>query len=395
MTKQFPTFNWGKNTKVRFETFNGIPKDVPVTSCMVMAVLDKEYLVLSSPKRGWGLPGGHVEEGETPKMTAIRELREEAAVEVDKESLQVVGGWLAKKIRKTKKKSKYPDLTYQLLFIANITEVKQFTKRFEVFDRIFVPISDVLDYATSATFKPIFEYVTEEYKEAFIKREHEDKVSIIVPFINTENHIKKCLATISEQSYKNIEVLLINDGSTDDSTKICKNCAKEDDRFKVITLKRNFGLGYAKNTGLDFVTGNYVCFVGSNDYIHKEYISKILSAAVKHEADIVECQNNYLVDSELANKYRNAKYPKREFVSNGKKVLRNYLKHEKPRISSSSVCNKLYKVDLFKNNHIAFDPKLSQFEDSDIMYQLYLNTKKHVYLPEKLYYKGKYLQLNC
>jgi glycosyltransferase involved in cell wall biosynthesis/8-oxo-dGTP pyrophosphatase MutT (NUDIX family) len=386
MKTQFPTFYWGKNTEVKFEPFEKIPKDIPATSCMVMAILNGEYLVLSSPERGWGLPGGHVEEGETPVETALRELREEAAVAIDKDSLQVVGGWLAKKIHKTEKNSKYPDLAYQLLFIANISEVRQFSMRFEIYDRIFVPIGEVLNYATGVNFKPIFEYVTEKYKDQFVIKKHEDKVSIIVPFLNTEKYIKKCLDSISKQSYKNIEVLLIDDGSTDNSQRICEAFAKTDDRFKIITLKRNSGPGHARNTGLDFITGNYVCFIDSDDYVDKEYISKLLSESLIHNADIVECQNYCVIDGKLTSKYDDRDYQSSKIVSKGKEVLSNYLRHESPRISTSSVCNKLYKADLFKNNHIAFDPKLSRFEDSDIMYRLYDKVEKHVYLTEKLYY---------
>lgn len=386
MKIQFPTFYWGENTEVKFEAFNEIPKDIPVTSCMVMAVLNNEYLVLSSPQRGWGLPGGHVEKGETPEETAIRELREEAAVEINKESLQVAGGWLAKKIRKTEKNSKYPDLAYQLLFIANITSIKQFTKRFEIYDRIFVPIREVTNYATGVNFKPVFNYVTQKHKSVFLKKKHEDKVSIIIPCFNTEKYIIKCLTSISEQTYKNIEVLLVNDGSTDNTASICKNFVKTDNRFKIITLKKNYGPAYARNTGLDFVTGNYVCFIDSDDYVDKNYISKLLNVAIKHKADITECQNYCLIGDKLTSKYNDKEYKCTEIISTGQEILRNYLKHATPRISTSSVYNKLYKIDLFKNNHIAFDPKLTRFEDSDIMYQLYAKTTKHVYITDKLYF---------
>ena len=152
MKTQFNTFYWGENTKVQFEPFNEIPKNTPVTSCMVMATLNNEYMVLSSPKRGWGLPGGHVGAKETPEKAAIRELREEAGVEIDKKSLKVVGGWLARKINKTEKNSKYPDLAYQLLFIAKINKINQFSMRFEVNDRIFVPINEVTNYTGGEKF---------------------------------------------------------------------------------------------------------------------------------------------------------------------------------------------------------------------------------------------------
>lgn len=386
MKTKFNTFYWGENTEVKFEPFEEIPKDIPITSCMIMATINKEYLVLSSPKRGWGLPGGHVEKGETPEKAVIRELREEAAVEIDKKSLQVVGGWLAKKIRKTEKNSKYPDLAYQLLFIADITRINQFAMRFEVYDRIFVPISNVLNYATGANFKPIFKYVTQKYKNSFIEKEPENKVSIIVPFFNTEKYIKRCLESIAQQSYRNIEVILVNDGSTDNTTEVAETFANLDDRFKIIKLKSNKGPAIARNTGLDFVTGNYICFIDSDDYIDKNFVSKLLSLAKKENADIVECQNYCLINGELTDKNKDRIYDSDLIVSNGKEILRNYLRHATPRLSTSSICNKIYSTDLFKNNHISFDPKLKKFEDSDIVYKLYANSKKHVFVKDKLYY---------
>ncbi len=386
MKTNFNTFYWGKNTEVKFKPFTKIPREIPVTSCMVMAVLNNEYLVLSSPQRGWGLPGGHSKEGETPQETAIRELREEAAVEIDTKSLQVVGGWLAKKINKTPKNSKYPDLAYMLLFIADIKRINQFTKRFEIYDRIFVPIKEVTRYASGENFVPIFNYVTKKYKDKFIKRKHEDKVSIIIPFFNTKKYIEKCLGSIKEQSFKNIEVLLVNDGSTDSSAKVCERFTKSDDRFKVITLKKNMGPAVARNTGLDFITGNYVCFIDSDDYVHKDFVLKLLSTALQYKADIVECRNYCLIDGKLTSKHNTDEYANNITISNGKEVLRNYLRHISPRISTVSLCNKIYNADLFKNNHISFDSNLKRFEDSDIIYKLYASTRKHVFITDKLYF---------
>lgn len=98
----FPKFKWGENTEVQFEPFSEAPKDVPVTSCMVIAVHNKSHVVISRPERGWGLPGGHVEKDEAPQDAVIRELREEAAVSIDLSTLRVVGGWHPRRFIKLK-----------------------------------------------------------------------------------------------------------------------------------------------------------------------------------------------------------------------------------------------------------------------------------------------------
>lgn len=386
MSTKFNIFYWGANTEVQFEPFTEIPKDTPVTSCMVMATIDNEYMVLSSPQRGWGLPGGHREDGETPQETAIRELREEAAVEIDPKSLKVVGGWRAKKINKTEKNAKYPDLAYMLLFTADIKKINRFRKRFEIYDRIFVPINKVTNYAGGVNFIQIFNYITEKYKERFIKKDHEDKVSIVIPFHNTEKYLDKCLNSVASQSYKNIEVILVDDGSTDNSKKVCERYVKSDKRFKLIQHKKNQGPSVTRNTGLDFVTGNYICLIDSDDYIHEDFVLKLLSTAQEHKADMVECQNYCSIDGKLTEKPSAHEYATTITVSTGKEVLKNYLTHKSPRASTVTLCHKIYTTDLFKNNHLAFDTSLKRFEDSDIMYKLYEKTQKHVFIPDRLYF---------
>ena len=386
MKTEFNTFYWGENTKVQFEPFTEIPKDIPVTACMVMATINNEYLVLSSPERGWGLPGGHTEEGETPEETAIRELGEETAVEIDKNSLKVVGGWRITKIHKTEKNSKYPDLAYMLLFIADVKKIKQFAKKYETFDRVFLPINEVTHYAGGENFVQIFRYVIDAYKDRFIMQKDKNKVSIIIPFHNTEKYIEKCLDSIAKQTYQNIEVLLIDDGSTDNSRKICEKYVKLDKRFQIIIHKKNRGPAVARNTGLDFVTGDYICFIDSDDYVHEDFVSKLLSSGLKHKADIVECQHYCVINDKVKDKYNSEEFSKITTISSGKKVLSNYLKHDTPRISSSTLCSKIFSRAVFKKNHISFDSNLKRFEDSDIIYRLYAETKKHLFIPVKLYY---------
>ena len=115
-----------------------------------------------------------------------------------------------------------------------------------------------------------------------------EKVSIVVPVYNTESYLRECLESIHRQSYKNIEVIVIDDGSTDDSSLICDEFAKKDDRF-IIFHTANHGLSAARNIGLRNATGDYLCFVDSDDKISPEMVSVLVTTAKQAEADIVIC----------------------------------------------------------------------------------------------------------
>lgn len=113
----------------------------------------------------------------------------------------------------------------------------------------------------------------------------EQKVSIIVPVYNVERYIRLCLNSIREQEYKNIEVIMVNDGTPDDSAEICREFAEKDARF-VLYDKQNGGLSSARNYGLDRASGDYVCFIDSDDYICKNYVSDLVSC-MSEGVDIV------------------------------------------------------------------------------------------------------------
>ena len=90
------------------------------------------------------------------------------------------------------------------------------------------------------------------------------KVSVIMPVYNSKNHIKDCLTSVVNQTYKNLEIIVVNDKSTDKSMKIVKKF--NDKRIKIIDLKKNSGVAVARNTGIDAATGDYICFIDSDDY---------------------------------------------------------------------------------------------------------------------------------
>ena len=111
-------------------------------------------------------------------------------------------------------------------------------------------------------------------------------ISIIVPVYNVERYIKKCLLSICNQSYKDFECLIVDDGSKDNSINIAKEVVGEDDRFLFFT-KENGGLSDARNFGLEKAKGEYVCFIDSDDYVDVDLLSLTYNKAKKHDSDIV------------------------------------------------------------------------------------------------------------
>lgn len=114
------------------------------------------------------------------------------------------------------------------------------------------------------------------------------KVSIIVPVYNVEQYIRRCIDSIQQQTYKNIEIILIDDGSTDSSGAICDEYAKTDDRIIVKHIE-NSGCGGARNAGLDVASGEYFSFIDSDDFVSCNYVEFLLKKAVTLNCDIVQC----------------------------------------------------------------------------------------------------------
>lgn len=113
-------------------------------------------------------------------------------------------------------------------------------------------------------------------------------ISVIVPVYNTEKYLAQCIESILNQTYKNLEIILIDDGSKDNSSLICDEYQKKDYRVKVIH-QNNFGVAVARNRGLDIANGEYIAFVDSDDYIENEMYQKMLEVAINYKCDLVLC----------------------------------------------------------------------------------------------------------
>ena len=107
------------------------------------------------------------------------------------------------------------------------------------------------------------------------------KISVIIPVYNVENYLKRCLNSVLNQTLKDIEIICVNDGSTDDSAQICEEYALKDERFSVFH-QENKGVSAARNKGLSLAEGEYICFIDSDDSIKENYLSHLLSLFVDY-----------------------------------------------------------------------------------------------------------------
>lgn len=210
----------------------------------------------------------------------------------------------------------------------------------------------------------------------------DDKITVIVPVYNVENYLRKCLDSIITQTYKNIEIIVVNDGSTDASGQICQEYAQKDNRIIYIE-KENGGLSDARNVGLDKMTGSYVTFIDSDDWIEQDYIETLYKKIVEYQADIaVGNYYSYNEDEETYyfHIYGDSYYEK---IYDNISIFENlYESQEMKSFALISAWGKLYKAKLF--DYLRFE-KGKLGEDGYFNQKMYLSVNKVVYLNKGLY----------
>lgn len=195
-------------------------------------------------------------------------------------------------------------------------------------------------------------------------------ISVIVPVYNVENYLEKCLDSIINQVYKKIEIILINDGSTDLSSQICDDYQNKDNRIIVIH-KSNEGPSEARNSGLNIAQGEYIAFIDSDDYIDELYLDTLFNLLINTNSDI-SCCSFYSENKKEHN-------PKIQNI-NAKKVI-SYMLQD--RIVAPSACGKLFKKYIF--NGLRF-PKGRIFEDFFTAPLFFSKADYLVITSEQLYY---------
>lgn len=173
------------------------------------------------------------------------------------------------------------------------------------------------------------------------------KISIIVPLYNTEKYIKRCLDSLRSQTYKNIEIIVVNDGSTDDSLRLAEDAAAADSRIKVISHEKNRGLYHARITGVENATGDYIGFTDSDDYVSCDYFRAMLCRAAETGADIVfgkivhENPSGYRYFHNLYHYYDIGEM-------DGETAFREFWRQEGRCFAWHTVWNKLYTAELWR-----------------------------------------------
>ena len=124
------------------------------------------------------------------------------------------------------------------------------------------------------------------------------KVSIVIPVYNTKNYVENCLKSCLSQTHKDIEIVVVDDGSKDNSLQICQRIASNDKRIKVFS-KSNEGVSSARNFGLMKASGDYVCFVDSDDTIDRDFVERLLDEAKTKKCDIVFCRYDMVYSDKI------------------------------------------------------------------------------------------------
>lgn len=229
--------------------------------------------------------------------------------------------------------------------------------------------------------------------------EQNPKISIIIPAYNVEKYISQCLDSLVNQTYKNIEIIVINDGSNDRTLSIIQNYAKEDKRICVIN-QNNQGLSESRNNGFKIVSGEYVMFADSDDWVETDMCESCLSEMQKENADLVlfsyirEYENKSILKSQFDSKrivFENddVKYKLQRRIFGPYEG--NELSHPEKLDSLSTAWGKMYKYDCIKNHFFkSFKEIAATCEDVFFNIEIMPNINKAIFIDKHLYHYRKF-----
>ena len=195
-------------------------------------------------------------------------------------------------------------------------------------------------------------------------------VSIIIPVFNSEKTLKKCITSIINQTYKYLDIIIVNDGSNDKSDEICKEFQEKDKRINYI-VQKNSGVSNARNNGLSKVKGDFITFIDSDDWVENDYIESLIKLLIDNDADVITSSAIDFTDDKVLN--TSEKVLKYEITTNKELMIKDLLEAKK----YNSVCwGKIYR----RNSVIGlkFDENLKIAEDLKFLISVFENCNKLV-----------------
>ena len=209
-------------------------------------------------------------------------------------------------------------------------------------------------------------------------------ISIIITVYNVEKYIRRCVESIQKQTIKDIEIIVVDDGTPDNSMSIVEEIARNDKRVKIISHEKNMGLMWARRTGYMAANGEYIAFCDSDDYLPENSIELLLKEAEETQADIVSGDYIYVkVDGHKKNCHNTLKYGN-DKLSVFKSLLKNEMKH--------TICGKLYRASILKDYSYKTYEHFTNGEDGCLFYQIVENVSKMVQIEKPVYYYMQNLQ---
>ncbi|SHJ28912.1 glycosyltransferase [Pseudobutyrivibrio xylanivorans] len=204
-------------------------------------------------------------------------------------------------------------------------------------------------------------------------------VSIIVPVYNVEKYLEKCISSLTTQSYENIEIILINDGSKDKSGEICDKFAEKDERV-VVFHQKNSGVSVARNKGLELAKGEYIAFVDSDDIVSEKYVEILLDACVNNNAKMSQCNHDRFEDDNTIDMYKDD-YKEACPIISGRDICKKIYTIE--GVNATVLWNKLYHRSLFDGLRF---PEGKIHEDLYLSYRVFYSVERVAIVPISLYY---------
>lgn len=200
-------------------------------------------------------------------------------------------------------------------------------------------------------------------------------VSVIIPVYNVERYIKDCIESLLKQTYKNLEIILVDDGSTDNSCKICSEYLNYD--YIKLIKQENRGVSNARNTGIQNSKGDYIIFVDPDDIVSQEFVKILVQTIEMNQTDIVCCEYTRKIEDlyfkgKIKSKLKSAQYAENKILKN------SYI--------DGYIWNKIFKASIIKNNNLKFPNGITIWEDLYFVIKYLRNCKNVAIIKNKLYF---------